>query len=319
MSEELELTTEELEQIAEPAEGEGVDDTIESDAGGEVDDDSDGASGAVDNDVDDDSADDGVTERARAYGLDPELFESKEALESQMLAIDRQWSAQARQRAAAEQQRVDQQKKAAELARQQRRAAVEQKTVPFKLELDPEVYPPELVEKLNGVLEQVHKHYSPLQQRVDQLNQHIEQQRQTSVRESQQRVVEEFRGSVQALGHKQLFGDGTNTTQAQLANVQKLYAEADSLAAGYQMRGMPVPDMNELVAKAERLAFADELKKYNSQMANARLQKQSRQKLGSGRRRSANAAANTPWNGDPEDNPVLIKKWNEMMEANGER
>ena len=89
------------------------------------------------------------------------------------------------------------------------------------------------------------------------------------------------------------------------------------MALGMQMRGMRVPPMRELVARAERVAFGEVLDTYKASTVKARLAKQARQRLGSNSRSSERKRGD--WKGEPENNPVLKEKWAEMMEELGER
>lgn len=261
---------------------------------------------------------DDLRSRAQDYGLNPDLFENAEQLEQQMLSLDQRFAREASNWRNQQQQQY-QQPYAQPQASPQHQQHQQQDTlpeVPFQLDLDPEEYPDGLVEKFNGVLKQIHESYSPLRDQVKQLQDHITYQQQQYQQQEQMRVIEEFEDAVTTLGHKQLFGEKGSANATQSNNLQRLFAEADALAAGYQMRGMQVPPMKELVRRAEQLAFANELKDYHARTANARLQKQAGQKLGSGRRAPIHEG---DWDGEPEENPVLKAKWNELMQEVGER
>ena len=81
---------------------------------------------------------------------------------------------------------------------------------------------------------------------------------------------------------------------------------------------MPVPAMSELVRRAEKLAFEKELDQYRAQTRNARLAKQSQQRLGSGKR-SSSFQSSGAWDGETVDNPVLKEAWDRMLSERGER
>jgi hypothetical protein len=256
-------------------------------------------------------------EQARAYGLDVKLFENREQFEQKILDIDKRWAEHAAmQRWMQTQQPAQAPAQAAPVPPPGQPVPVE---VPFKLNLNTDEYPPELIEQVNTAFQQIHEYYSPLQNQVRELQQFAEQQRFHAEQAKQAEIFNEFHHSVQSLQHKQLFGDDPATlNQEQALNVRKLYDHASALADGYAMRGMQVPPMGELVRRAERIAFEKELDTYKSQTRNARLAKQAGQKLGSGGR-SASFQPRGDWDGDTVDNPVLKDAWERMIAEQGAR
>ncbi len=262
--------------------------------------------------VDESAISDEMASTAREYGLNPEFFETPEQLEQQMLSMDRLAAQQARQAYQGQQQQQQAQQQPQVDPQQQQEPAS-----PFQLDLDPAAYPEGMVDTFNGVLKQIHDQYNPLMQEVEQLRGHLQQQHEQQAQQQQMQVVQDFETAVGGLGHASLFGaDDGSRTQGQVQNMQALYAEADALAAGYYHRGMAVPPMAQLVAKAEQLVFGEQLKNFNARTANARMKKQAKQKLGSGNR---GATPTGDWQGDPEDNPVLKQKWKELQEGRSER
>lgn len=322
MSEDMELTQEELDLLDEPIEGIQAGASDQAPVEDKHTDDTSGAVEVDDKQVVEDGIGEELQQRAQAYGIDPQLFGSSEQLGVALDALDRQWVDQVRQYRQAQQQpqqQVQQQQQQQPAMTQPEGQQVPQ--VPFKLDLDPSEYPQEFVDKMNSVLEQVHQHYSPLQQQVEQLNAYLQQQHQQQMQQMQQREQEMFMGAVESLGHKQLFGDGTpgNLTQQQAQNLQKLYQEAEVLAESYRLRGLPVPEVKTLVSRAEQLAFNDQLKSYQQQTRNARLSKQANQRLGAGRRNASQLGKKQQWDGEEEDNPVLKEAWDRMIAERGER
>jgi len=325
MSEDLELTQEEFDLLNDPIEGmqqdsgepeQKTDDTRTDDHSGAVDTDD---KVAVDGEIGED-----LQQRAQAYGIDPQQFGNAEQLSVALDALDRQWVEQVRQYRQSQQQAQQQQPQQQQQVQQPVTPQPDGQQipqVPFKLDLDPSEYPQEFVDKMNAVLEQVHQHYSPLQQQVEQLNAYLQYQHQQQMQQMQQREQEMFMGAVESLGHKQLFGDGTpgNLTQQQAQNLQKLYQEAEVLAESYRLRGLQVPDVKTLVTRAEQLAFGDQLKNYQQQTRNARLARQANQRLGAGRRSGTAMGQKQQWDGDEEDNPVLKEAWDRMIAERGER
>ncbi len=264
------------------------------------------------------------TAQAQQYGLDIKQFESPEQLERKILDVDRRWSEYATMQRYIQAQQHQQPyqpqgQQPAPQAQVQPQVNPPEPQIPFKLDLSTEEYPPELIEKMNATLQQIHNYYQPLQQQVEQVQQFVAQQQQAMEQQRQQQVFDEFHNSVQVLGHKQLFGESPETlTQEQALNMRKLYDHASALADGYLFRGMPVPPMNELVRRAEKLAFEQELEAYKAQTRNARLTKQAKQRLGGGQR-TASMQPEAAWDGDLVNNPKLKEAWNNIMTELGER
>lgn len=259
--------------------------------------------------------------QAQAYGLDVKQFETPAQLERKILDIDRRWAEHAAMQRWQQQQQqfLQQQQVPQQQPQQPGQPATPPADVPFKLNLNTDEYPPELIEQVNTAFKAVHEHYQPLQQQVQQLQQFVEQQRQQMEQAKQAEIFAEFHRSVQGLNHKQLFGETPESlSQEQALNIRKLYDHASMLAEGYAVRNMPVPPMSELVRRAEKLAFEKELDQYRAQTRNARIAKQAQQRLGSGRR-STSFQSQGKWDGDDVDNPVLKEAWDRMIAERGER
>lgn len=251
-----------------------------------------------------DQVDQDLRAQAEHFGLNPDWFASSEALRNQVRQYEQmqlQWYRQQQDQARAQPEQ-----------QQQPRQEQQQPEVPFKLDLDPEEYPQELIDQINGAFESVHQHYQPYLQRMQQLEEHFRQQQ---VQQEQQ-VFDQAVGELQ---HGQLFGDDPRArTPEQQQNAARLYQEAETLAELYRQQGRQF-SVSEVVQKAEQLAFGDQIKQYQDQTRAARMKKQANKKLGSGTRRSAAFEPSKPWEGEPEDNPVLIEAWNKMAREAGER
>lgn len=256
-----------------------------------------------------------LKDRATQYGLDPESYSSADDLEAQILNLDRSWMEYVRRQQPARQQQVpgqQQQQVQPQPPAGQQTAPPE---VPFKLDVSEDELPPEIVGKFNAALKQVHDYYAPLQQQMQQMQEAYKQQQEAQLKAAQQREQQMFMEAVGSLGHKQLFGEGMQVNQQQAVNLQRLYMTAESLAHSYAARGWQVPDMKTLIARAEQLEFGDQLKAYQSQMQHARFAKQSKQRLGTGRRSSKSV---NDWDGDIEEHPALKEAWERMAEERGE-
>lgn len=270
--------------------------------------------------------------RAKAYGLDPEHFRDSDALQGQIDAYDRHLLEQQQQ--LQQQQQQPQQQMQPQLPQGQQPQAQPGQQPPaapaipeFKFDLgDDEDYDPEVLEKMNAGLQKVAEHYQPymdylaqLGQMVEQQNQYIQQQAQREQAGSVEATNAAFDKAVDELDFEG-FGKGRyealqGTEQQQR---QKLMDTATSLVSVYNQRGMPVPDIPELVQESFRLAFAEESKKANQAELRDKLVDRSKRRLGTGKSskssyKKANGKVKAYQGKDPEKDPVLMGVYNDMI------
>ena len=78
--------------------------------------------------------------------------------------------------------------------------------------------------------------------------------------------------------------------------------------------GLPVPDVGELVHRADLLAVEWDHEKLNRRRANNRIRGQAGRRIGgSSSDKSSNVSAD-----DPVDSPVLKEAWDGFMQENGD-
>jgi len=285
-----------------------------------------------------------LLEAANGYGLhasEVEGFDSVEDLERAMrlhdiqmyraghqIAEQKQAAQQAQQ---AQQQAVQQaQQQAVQQAQQQ---AVQQQPVqqqqapapqPGFTELEAKLreagYEDDLLEPLRYLSEQ---NQQAMQQNAQLTNgfrelvYYLQDEQKHNVGQQQQLANQQFYEQMDALDRSDLFGTSTNVTDKQQENVGKLYAERNLLNNGLLNSGINTAPQGGLVERAFRLSHPVEIQKANSKTYRDNVAKQSRRRMGSGQ--TTKARKNVPWDGEPEENPVLIDAWNDMQKEYGNR
>ena len=284
-----------------------------------VDDAGDDASAASEKaEKDDGRQDDELAARARSYGLDPDSFTGREALEQNVKAVEQSYG-----QFYAYQQQQQQQAQSQHYAQQNQ--AQQQQRVPaaFKVDLDDD-YDEGLRNAINGMADQMSGHFNG---QMEVLAQHILNQQQYVGRFAdqeqtlkQQAELDDFDTAVQSLESGDLFGSSkyqeTETGSEAAQNMEQLYDRAYTLASGYVSQGQEVPPMKELVEQAYRVVFSNEVDNQNRQRFNDRMRKASNRRLGGGRSTKETA----PLMGEDEiaSDPVLKDAYNGFLKDNGD-
>ena len=130
--------------------------------------------------------------------------------------------------------------------------------------------------------------------------------------------IAQFDSAVSSLNRNGTFGEGGYRDHEQVTsfakNRERLYDEAVQLADGYRLKNLTVPDVGELVRRADLLAFEGDHEKLNRRRANNRIRRQAGRRIGgSSSEKSSNVSAD-----DPVDSPVLKEAWDGFMQDNGD-
>ena len=129
----------------------------------------------------------------------------------------------------------------------------------FKVELDPDVYDPEIITTINGINEHYSKQFEAMQGQLVQAQGALN--RQQALQFEQQ-----FDGYIDGLGdgYKDVLGEGRGAemdkTSETFKNRVKLLDEMETIAAGCSRTGKQVPPYNELFDKALASVFKDKQK-----------------------------------------------------------
>ena len=177
----------------------------------------------------------------------------------------------------------------------------------------------DVVEALNNGLNSV---AGDTQRQIEQLAAYVFQHQQAFQGQSDAAFAEneitEFDSAVSSLSRKGTFGDGGYRDHEQTTkfakNRERLYDKAVFMADGYRSKGLPVPDVTELVRQADKLEFEKDHDKLNRRRANNRIRRQANRRIGgSSGEKSSNASAK-----DPVDSPALKEAWDGFMQENGD-
>ena len=262
--------------------------------------------------------DDELAARARSYGLDPDSFTGREALEQNVKAVEQSYAQfyayQQQQQQQAQSQYYAQQNQ----AQQQQRVPAE-----FKVDLDDD-YDEGLRNAINGMADQMSGHFNG---QMEVLAQHILNQQQYVGRFADQEQslrsqaeIDDFDSAVQSLESGGLFGSSkyqeTEPGSEEAQNMERLYDQAYTFASGYVSQGQEVPPMADLVEQAYRVVFSKENDNQNRQRFNDRMRNASNRRLGGGR----STKETGPLLGEDEiaNDPVLKDAFNGFMKENGD-
>jgi hypothetical protein len=161
-----------------------------------------------------------------------------------------------------------------------------------------------------------------VQKQIDALSSYVYQHQQTFQGQNDADFAEneivEFDSAVSSLSRKGTFGDGGYRDHEQgtkfAKNRERLYDEAVQMADGYRIKGLSVPDVTELVRRADKLAFEKDHDNLNRRKTNNRLRRQSNRRIGgSSSEKSSNVST-----ADPTDDPILKEAWDGYMRDNGD-
>jgi len=261
---------------------------------------------------------DDLAARARSYGLDPDAFTSREALEQNVGSVEQSYA-----QFYAYQQQQQQQAQSEYYAQQNQ--AQQQPVVPveFRVDLDDD-YDEGLRNAIDGMAGQMTSHFNS---QMEVLAQHVLNQQQYVGRFAnqeqmlqQQAELDEFDTAVQALESGDLFGSSkyqeTETGSESAQNMEQLYDRAYTLASGYMSQGQEVPSMKELVEQAYRVVFSNEVDNQNRQRFNDRMRKASNRRLGGG----GSTKETGPLLGEDEiaNDPVLKDAYDGFLKENGD-
>jgi hypothetical protein len=261
---------------------------------------------------------DELAARARSYGLDPDAFTSREALEQNVGAVEQSYA-----QFYAYQQQQQQQAQSQYPVQQNQDQQQSVAPVEFKIDLD-EDYDEGLRDAINGMADKMSGHFN---NQMEVLAQHILNQQQYVGRFAnqeqmlqQQAELDDFDTAVQSLESGNLFGSSkyqeTETGSEAAQNMEQLYDRAYTLASGYVSQGQEVPPMKELVEQAYRVVFSNEVDNQNRQRFNNRMRKASNRRLGGGR----STKETGPLLGEDEiaNDPVLKDAYNGFLKENGD-
>ena len=191
--------------------------------------------------------------------------------------------------------------------------------VGYKFGFKDDYFDDDVIEALNDGLNSV---AGDTQRQIEQLAAYVFQHQQAFQGQSDAAFAEheitEFDSAVSSLSRKSTFGDGGYRDHEQTTkfakNRERLYDKAVFMADGYRAKGLPVPDVTELVRQADKLAFEKDHDKLNRRRANNRIRRQANRRVGgSSGEKSSNASAN-----DPVDSPALKEAWDGFMQENGD-
>ena len=284
-----------------------------------VDDAGDDASAASEKaEKEDEKQDDELVARARSYGLDPDSFTGREALEQNVKAVEQSYA-----QFYAYQQQQQQQAQSQYYAQQNQGQQQQRVPTEFRVDLDDD-YDEGLRNAINGMADQMAGHFNG---QMEVLAQHILSQQQYVGRFADQEQslrsqaeIDDFDSAVQSLESGGLFGSSkyqeTEPGSEEAQNMERLYDQAYTFAAGYVSQGQEVPPMEELVEQAYRVVFSKENDNQNRQRFNDRMRNASNRRLGGGR----STKETRPLLGEDEiaNDPVLKDAFNGFMKENGD-
>ena len=128
---------------------------------------------------------------------------------------------------------------------------------PLKLDLDPETHDPEMVKMMNTVVDHINKSLEGVSGSVASVS--------NGFREMElQRIRTEFDDAISELdGLQELLGAGPSESLSERSpeffHRVRLFEEADVYRTAYSQRGMNVPPMKELVARAASALYQKEI------------------------------------------------------------
>ena len=260
---------------------------------------------------DDDPGEDNLVRWAEYYGMNPDDYASREAMQRHVEATGRYY--QQAQDAQQLQQRYAQQ---APTDTQEEQVAKQ-----FRIGLG-EDYDEGLREKINDLALDMQTHYDSqmavLAQAVLSQQQFIGGQQEVAKTAEYRSELDSFNEAVGKIDNNELFGERgyqeleQGSMEAQ--NREQLYDQVLVLATGYQQQGRQMPAMGDLVGQAYRTVFSNEVDNQSRESFNKRIRKQAKRRLGSGS--SANKTS-VPTD-DPVDNPLLKEAFDGFMKDNGD-
>lgn len=157
-----------------------------------------------------------------------------------------------------------------------------------------------------------------LEQFANMITQQMQAQQQQAIQQHQMQVEREFKQHVGALGHNDLFGDDPAAEElpdAQFANLKKVWDQAMLLHTAESHRaGQMVPITKGLVTRAFNSVFADKLTQKALAEKNAKLQQQSRRKLGGATRKVRPPQPKADLSVPASEDPVFMAKIAELRE-----
>lgn len=127
---------------------------------------------------------------------------------------------------------------------------------------------------------------------------------------AQQEAMQQFHGAIDRMGSDR-FGKGAAITPKQERNRQKLGQAVDVLIAGLRQRGHSLPPIEQLVQRAERLEFADELITETKRQTKDELTKRSAKRLGSPQRGKAVSLKPDPEK-EMEEDPFFLDLYHKL-------
>jgi hypothetical protein len=142
----------------------------------------------------------------------------------------------------------------------------------FKIELDPDLYDPDLCKAMKSTADQINGLKSIVNNVVSMMQ-----------RQSEQSLERTFEGFIAELGDgfADTLGKGTldeiGTDSEYFRNRCKIMEEMNAIAAGYSQTGKPVPSPKQLFSRAVNSVFGDTIKKNARREVAGQLQKRSGQ------------------------------------------
>ena len=155
----------------------------------------------------------------------------------------------------------------------------------FKLELDPEIYEPKVVETLNRLNKHYHGQVAGLKEDVKKLVSYIEKTESVNQQKADMEYMDKFDSLINNLGEdkengefwKGEFGDGGHMTikkkSAEFKARSELYSEMKALVAADAQRGRNTP-MPTLFKKALALVYGDKMGKIARSELSEKIKKQ---------------------------------------------
>ena len=171
--------------------------------------------------------------------------------------------------------------------------------------------------------QEVFKVIDKLQVEVDSLrnrNTALEAQQENS-------TIEEFGRSLDSIDHEfygQQYGESSKANkipQEQMDRRIKLAAAIDTLTAGYEATGKPIPPLDVLVKNAHQIEFSERVKEVQKSSNVQRLKKQASRKRGAGSRSSSRKVSQEPMDDEEREIQRIMelteKPYRRMLDDNG--
>lgn len=178
-------------------------------------------------------------------------------------------------------------------------------------ELGKEQFDPEVVkniEALSAKLDKVTKDYDDLKGQQGTQSEAQFQQEMTAFNSR-------FDDIVDGLGQPDLFGeDRAKLTTSQISNREAMYDTTGLLMLRADERGLASDLSPTIVKRALNVEFSEHVSKQAADKRKSAIKNQSGRRLGTGDTRSTMMPERAQdWDGEPEDNPVLHKRFNELV------